>query len=46
MSVLVQKKNKKLYEFVTSICAVIGGTFTVVGLFNGVLGAIFKSKKI
>jgi thiol-disulfide isomerase/thioredoxin len=46
MAVLVSRKNKKLYEFLTSICAVIGGTFTVVGLFNGVLSAIFKSKKL
>lgn len=46
MAVLVTHKNKKLYEFLTSICAVIGGTFTVVGLFNGVLSAIFKSKKL
>jgi len=46
MSVLVKSKGKKLYEFVTSICAVIGGTFTVVGLFNGFLSIIFKPKKI
>jgi len=46
MAVLVSRKDKKLYEFMTSICAVIGGTFTVVGLFNGVLSAIFKSKKL
>jgi len=46
MSVLIKSKGKKLYEFITSICAVIGGTFTVVGLFNGFLSVIFKPKKI
>jgi hypothetical protein len=46
MSVVISKKSKKLYEFITSICAVIGGTFTVVGLLSGFLGVIFKPKKI
>ncbi len=46
MSVLVKAKGKKFYEFITSMCAVIGGTFTVVGLFNGVLSVIFKPKKL
>lgn len=46
MAVLVKSQSKELYKFVTSMCAVIGGTFTVVGLFNGVLSVIFKSKKI
>lgn len=46
MSVTVTKKSKKFYEFVTSICAVIGGTFTVVGLISGFLSVVFKPKKI
>ena len=46
MSVAIQKKGKHWYEFITSICALIGGTFTVVGLVSGFLGTIFKSKKI
>jgi hypothetical protein len=46
MSVTVTKKSKKFYEFITSICAVIGGTFTVVGLLSGFLSVIFKAKKI
>jgi hypothetical protein len=46
MSVNVVKKGKQWYEFLTSICALIGGTFTMVGLISGFLNAIFKSKKI
>lgn len=46
MSVYITKKGKHWYEFVTSMCALIGGTFTVVGLLSGFLGMIFKPKKI
>ena len=46
MSVVISTKGKRWYEFVTSICALIGGTFTVVGLISSFLGIIFKSKKI
>jgi hypothetical protein len=43
---LHQKHGKKWYEFLTSICAVIGGTFTMLGLLSGVLSTIFKGKKL
>jgi hypothetical protein len=46
MSVTISKKGKHWYEFVTSICALIGGTFTMLGLLSGFLGVIFKAKKI
>ena len=46
MSVVVNRKGKKWYEFITSICAIIGGTFTVVSLFNSFLGVLFKAKRI
>eukprot|EP00607_Mallomonas_marina_P001957 CAMPEP_0182428972 /NCGR_PEP_ID=MMETSP1167-20130531/25169_1 /TAXON_ID=2988 /ORGANISM="Mallomonas Sp, Strain CCMP3275" /LENGTH=386 /DNA_ID=CAMNT_0024612237 /DNA_START=330 /DNA_END=1490 /DNA_ORIENTATION=+ len=46
MAVVVTRKGKKWYEFITSICALIGGTFTVVGLISGFLSIIFKAKKI
>jgi hypothetical protein len=46
MSVSISKKGKHWYEFITSICALIGGTFTVLGLLSGFLSVIFKSKKI
>jgi hypothetical protein len=46
MSVTITTLGKQWYEFVTSVCALIGGTFTIVGLLSGFLGTIFKSKKI
>ncbi len=46
MSVVISRKGKQWYEFVTSICALIGGTFTVLGLLSGFLNVIFKPKKI
>lgn len=46
MSVVINRKGKHWYEFVTSMCALIGGTFTVVGLLSGALNVIFKSKKL
>jgi hypothetical protein len=46
MAVGVVRKTKKWYEFMTSVCALIGGTFTVMGLFSGFLGTLFKAKKI
>jgi len=46
MAVAVEMKGKALYEFITSICALIGGTFTVVGLLSNFLNIVFKSKKL
>jgi hypothetical protein len=45
MAVLIKKKCKHWYQFVTSMCALIGGTFTVVGLLSTVLNIVFKAKK-
>lgn len=45
MAVVISKKGKKWYEFITSVCALIGGTFTVVGLMSSFLGVIFKAGK-
>jgi hypothetical protein len=46
MAVVISKKSMALYEFVTHICALIGGTFTVVGLMSGALNLIFKPKRL
>ena len=46
MSVHIKNKGKRWYEFITSICAIIGGTFTVLGLVSGFLSVLLKSKKI
>mmetsp|Transcript_11942 Transcript_11942/g.16422 ORF Transcript_11942/g.16422 Transcript_11942/m.16422 type:complete len:464 (-) Transcript_11942:1762-3153(-) len=45
MAVVITRKGKHWYEFVTSICALIGGTFTVLGLLSGFLNIVFKPKK-
>lgn len=45
MSVVISRKGKHWYEFITSICAIIGGTFTVIGLVNTAITTIFKTKK-
>jgi len=44
MIVSVKKKGKRWYDFVTSICAIIGGTFTVLGLFNSIFHHVLKKK--
>jgi len=46
MSVTIIRKGKRFYEFITSMCALIGGTFTVVGLLSSFLNSIFKPKKM
>jgi len=37
MAVVVTSKGRRWYDFVTSVCAIIGGTFTVVGLIDTLL---------
>jgi len=47
MSVTVKRKNQKSwYEFLTSLFALIGGTFTTMGIIDGTLYKVFKSKKM
>eukprot|EP00586_Coscinodiscus_wailesii_P004280 CAMPEP_0172478874 /NCGR_PEP_ID=MMETSP1066-20121228/3110_1 /TAXON_ID=671091 /ORGANISM="Coscinodiscus wailesii, Strain CCMP2513" /LENGTH=475 /DNA_ID=CAMNT_0013238801 /DNA_START=56 /DNA_END=1483 /DNA_ORIENTATION=- len=46
MSVVVTKEGRKWYDYVTSVCAIIGGTFTTLGLIDASLYKMFKSKKL
>lgn len=46
MAISVSRKSKKLYEFMTSLCAIIGGTFTVMGLFDGAVHKLLKKKTL
>lgn len=46
MSVIVEKQGRKWYDYVTSLCAIIGGTFTTLGLIDATLYKVFKPKKI
>merc|ERR1712032_336878 len=46
MAVVVQKEGRKWYDYLTSLCAIIGGTFTTLGLIDATLYRVFKAKKI
>ena len=37
MSVLVSISYTPLYHFLTSVCAIVGGVFTVIGIFDSIL---------
>ena len=34
MQVVVSQKSKEVYHFLTSLCAIVGGAFTVAGIFD------------
>lgn len=46
MSVVVKKEGRKWYDYLTSVCAIIGGTFTTLGLIDAFFYRVFKMKKI
>lgn len=46
MSVVVSKAGRKWYDYLTSLCAIIGGTFTTLGLIDAMLYTVFKPKKL
>lgn len=45
MAVLVSGKGRRWYDFLTSVCAIIGGTFTVVGLVDALIYKVIKAGK-
>ena len=45
MAVAVRTSGKRWYDFVTSICAIVGGTFTTVGLVDAVAHKVLKAGK-
>lgn len=45
MAVIVTSRGGRWYDFVTSACAIIGGTFTVVGLIDAALHKLIKGEK-
>jgi len=45
MAVLISSKGRRWYDFVTSVCAIVGGTFTVVGLIDALIYKIIKGGK-
>lgn len=46
MAVVVEKSQRKWYDYLTSLSAIIGGTFTTLGLIDAVLYKVFKPKKL
>jgi hypothetical protein len=45
MTVVVQEHRIPFYHFLTSLCAIIGGVFTVIGLVDSVLYHSLSSMK-
>jgi thiol-disulfide isomerase/thioredoxin len=39
-AVVISQAGRRWYEFVTSLCAIIGGMFTVASLLSGVVGTV------
>ncbi len=44
-AVVIIQGGKRWYEFITSLCAIIGGVFTVISLFDGAVYSIGKRVK-
>lgn len=44
-AVVIVQGGKRWYEFITSLCAIIGGVFTVISLFDGAVYSIAKRVK-
>ena len=45
-SIATRFARRSWYEFLTSLFAIVGGTFTTLGLIDGILYKAFKSKKL
>lgn len=47
VQIVVSETTKPFYAFVTSICAIIGGVFTIAGILDGMVWQVNKiSKKV
>lgn len=45
LSVIVKTSSKRWYEFLTSLCAILGGTFTVIELTSGAVDTVHHTVK-
>ncbi len=43
MAITITEVRKPLYRFLTSVCAIVGGVFTVVGLLDSLLHWLLHS---
>lgn len=41
-AVIISQKGRRWYEFITSLCAIVGGTFTSFALMDTVLHSVQK----
>jgi len=46
MSVSLTKEGRRWYEYMTNLLAIIGGTYTTLGLINATLLKLFKPKRL
>jgi hypothetical protein len=47
VQIVVSEKPRELYRFLTAICAVVGGVFTVAGIIDGMVYQVNRvAKKI
>jgi len=46
VSIVVTKEGKEWYEYLTSLLAIVGGTYTTLGLINRTLLRVFKPKRL
>ncbi len=45
IQIVVTERPKPLYHFLVSICAVVGGVFTVAGIFDSIFYQANKMRK-
>lgn len=45
LQVVVKEQGKAWYHFLTTLCAIIGGVFTVAGILDSILYQSFKFAK-
>lgn len=41
-AVVISRAGRRWYEFITSLCAIVGGTFTVFSLMDGVMHTLHR----
>ncbi len=46
MAVVISEETVPLYHFLTNICAIIGGLFTVFSMATGMLDATIKTVRL
>ena len=45
MSIVVEERYKPFWEFIVSLCAIIGGLFSIFGILDALLFAIVPAQK-